>query len=232
MSGRALWSGSPIWTRTRSTPLWTRPTPSSLAPFATTSRFWSSAQRVICFPAATRPLLHSRWWGSGRVDGSLRTSGGGVGCSRGAALLLRRCRRRHGLGCDHLRRRHRRPSRRRPAARRCAGLGARGGVVGQAAFSFAGFLMAFVMTRHRAARGTLSDAFGRKRVFQLGLLLFVVSCILIALSSSGGAVIAGRVIQGAAGATILAADSASSQWPTRVRHSCARCPSGAPEGAS
>ena len=46
--------------------------------------------------------------------------------------------------------------------------------------------------------------FGRKRVFQLGLLLFVVSCILIALSSSGGAVIAGRVIQGAAGATILA----------------------------
>lgn len=35
-------------------------------------------------------------------------------------------------------------------------------------------------------------------------MLFVVSCILIALSSSGGAVIAGRVVQGAAGATILA----------------------------
>ena len=52
--------------------------------------------------------------------------------------------------------------------------------------------------------GSLGDVFGRKRVFQLGLLLFVVSCILIALSSSGGAVIAGRVIQGAAGATILA----------------------------
>src|SRR6476469_9291788 len=52
--------------------------------------------------------------------------------------------------------------------------------------------------------GSLGDVFGRKRVFQLGLLLFVVSCILIGLSSSGGAVIAGRVIQGAAGATILA----------------------------
>ncbi|GAA3711342.1 MFS transporter [Terrabacter ginsenosidimutans] len=52
--------------------------------------------------------------------------------------------------------------------------------------------------------GSLGDVFGRKRVFQFGLVLFVASCILIALSSSGGAVIAGRVIQGAAGATILA----------------------------
>ena len=39
---------------------------------------------------------------------------------------------------------------------------------------------------------------------QLGLALFVVSCVFIGLSSSGGAVIAGRFIQGAAGATILA----------------------------
>ncbi|HEX6054430.1 MAG TPA: MFS transporter [Intrasporangium sp.] len=52
--------------------------------------------------------------------------------------------------------------------------------------------------------GSLGDVFGRKRVFQLGLLLFVASCVLIALSSSGGMVIAGRFIQGAAGATILA----------------------------
>jgi MFS family permease len=55
-------------------------------------------------------------------------------------------------------------------------------------------------------RGTgwaLGDVFGGKRVFQLGLALFVVSCVLIALST-GGAVIAGRMIQGAAGATILA----------------------------
>ncbi len=52
--------------------------------------------------------------------------------------------------------------------------------------------------------GSLGDVFGRKRVFQLGLLLFVASCVLIALAGSGGMVIAGRVIQGAAGATILA----------------------------
>jgi EmrB/QacA subfamily drug resistance transporter len=52
--------------------------------------------------------------------------------------------------------------------------------------------------------GSLGDVFGRKRIFQLGLALFVISCVLIALSSSGGAVIAGRFIQGAAGATILA----------------------------
>jgi MFS family permease len=52
--------------------------------------------------------------------------------------------------------------------------------------------------------GSLGDVFGRKRVFQFGLLLFIASCVLIALSSSGGAVIAGRAVQGAAGATILA----------------------------
>ena len=52
--------------------------------------------------------------------------------------------------------------------------------------------------------GSLGDVFGRKRVFQLGLLLFVASCVLIALSSTGGMVIAGRFIQGAAGSTILA----------------------------
>jgi EmrB/QacA subfamily drug resistance transporter len=52
--------------------------------------------------------------------------------------------------------------------------------------------------------GSLGDVFGRKRIFQLGLALFVVSCVLIALAETGGMVIAGRVIQGAAGATILA----------------------------
>jgi MFS family permease len=50
----------------------------------------------------------------------------------------------------------------------------------------------------------MGDVFGRKRVFQLGLALFTASCVLIALSDSGGMVIAGRAIQGAAGATILA----------------------------
>lgn len=52
--------------------------------------------------------------------------------------------------------------------------------------------------------GSLGDVFGRRRVFQLGLLLFVISCLIIALAGSGGMVIAGRLIQGAAGATILA----------------------------
>ncbi|MGY4772209.1 MFS transporter [Kribbella sp. CWNU-51] len=52
--------------------------------------------------------------------------------------------------------------------------------------------------------GSLGDVFGRKRIFQLGLLLFTASCVLIALSGSGGMVIAGRATQGAAGATILA----------------------------
>src|SRR5690349_7937265 len=52
--------------------------------------------------------------------------------------------------------------------------------------------------------GSLGDVFGRKRVFQAGLLLFVASCVLIALASSGEMVIAGRMIQGAAGSTILA----------------------------
>jgi len=52
--------------------------------------------------------------------------------------------------------------------------------------------------------GSLGDVFGRKRIFQLGLLLFVASCVFIALANTGGMVIAGRMIQGAAGATILA----------------------------
>ncbi|GAB3246470.1 MFS transporter [Arthrobacter pigmenti] len=52
--------------------------------------------------------------------------------------------------------------------------------------------------------GSLGDVFGRRRVFQLGLLLFVISCVVIALAGSGEMVIIGRLIQGAAGATILA----------------------------
>lgn len=52
--------------------------------------------------------------------------------------------------------------------------------------------------------GALGDIFGRRRIFIGGLLLFVASCVLIALSNSGGMVIAGRALQGAAGSTILA----------------------------
>jgi EmrB/QacA subfamily drug resistance transporter len=52
--------------------------------------------------------------------------------------------------------------------------------------------------------GALGDVFGRRRIFLAGLVLFVASCVLIALSPTGGFVVAGRMIQGAAGSTILA----------------------------
>jgi EmrB/QacA subfamily drug resistance transporter len=52
--------------------------------------------------------------------------------------------------------------------------------------------------------GALGDVFGRRKVFLGGLVLFVASCALIALSTSGAGVIGGRMIQGASGATILA----------------------------
>jgi EmrB/QacA subfamily drug resistance transporter len=52
--------------------------------------------------------------------------------------------------------------------------------------------------------GVLGDIAGRRKVFVAALLLFVASCILIALVNSGAGVIAGRAIQGAAGSTLLA----------------------------
>ena len=52
--------------------------------------------------------------------------------------------------------------------------------------------------------GALGDVFGRRRIFIGGLILFVLSCVFIALSQDGWGVIVGRMIQGAAGSTILA----------------------------
>ncbi|PVZ13053.1 MFS transporter [Actinomycetospora cinnamomea] len=52
--------------------------------------------------------------------------------------------------------------------------------------------------------GALGDVFGRRRIFVAGLLLFVATSVLIALAPSGAVVVVGRVIAGAAGATILA----------------------------
>lgn len=52
--------------------------------------------------------------------------------------------------------------------------------------------------------GVLGDIAGRRKVFIGALLLFIASCVLIALVNSGAGVIAGRAIQGAAGSTLLA----------------------------
>ena len=58
---------------------------------------------------------------------------------------------------------------------------------------------AFIVTS-----GALGDVFGRRKTFLGGLFLFVASCILIALSTTGTGVIVGRCIQGAAGCTLVA----------------------------
>src|SRR4051794_38011255 len=52
--------------------------------------------------------------------------------------------------------------------------------------------------------GALGDVLGRRKVFLAGLLLFIASCVLIALSTGAAGVVGGRMIQGASGATILA----------------------------
>ena len=69
--------------------------------------------------------------------------------------------------------------------------------------------------------GALGDVFGRRRVFVLGLGLFVVSCVLIALAPGGWMVVLGRVIQGAAGAAILASGlsllSVVTEGPAQMR---------------
>ena len=80
--------------------------------------------------------------------------------------------------------------------------------------------------------GSLGDVFGRKRIFQRGLLLFVASCVMIALAGSGEMVIAGRLIQGAAGATILACGLSLLSVATRGTRTCVRSRSGAPRPPS
>jgi EmrB/QacA subfamily drug resistance transporter len=52
--------------------------------------------------------------------------------------------------------------------------------------------------------GALGDVFGRRKIFIGGLILFVASCVLIALSQGAAGVVGGRMVQGAAGSTILA----------------------------
>jgi EmrB/QacA subfamily drug resistance transporter len=52
--------------------------------------------------------------------------------------------------------------------------------------------------------GRLGDLFGRKRVFLLGVLSFVVASMLCGLSPSGGVLVAARLLQGAAAALVSA----------------------------
>jgi EmrB/QacA subfamily drug resistance transporter len=52
--------------------------------------------------------------------------------------------------------------------------------------------------------GALGDIYGRRKIFVGGLVLFIASCIFIALSTSAVGVIIGRCVQGAAGSTIVA----------------------------
>ncbi|GAB2737304.1 MFS transporter [Amycolatopsis magusensis] len=69
--------------------------------------------------------------------------------------------------------------------------------------------------------GVLGDLVGRRRVFVSALVLFIVSCVLIALVDSGAGVIAGRALQGAAGSTLVACGlsllSVATSGPARLR---------------
>src|SRR4051794_14469985 len=69
--------------------------------------------------------------------------------------------------------------------------------------------------------GALGDVLGRRKVFLGGLVLFIASCALIALSTGAAGVIGGRMIQGASGATILACGmsllSVASSGPSQMK---------------
>jgi len=69
--------------------------------------------------------------------------------------------------------------------------------------------------------GALGDVFGRRKLFAWGLVLFIVSCAFIALATAGWMVVAGRIVQGAAGATILASGlsllSVATSGPAQMR---------------
>jgi MFS family permease len=74
--------------------------------------------------------------------------------------------------------------------------------------------------------GALGDVFGRRKIFLAGLVLFVASCVLIALSSSGAGVVAGRMIQGTAGSTLLACGMSLLSVPPPAQPGYARSRSG------
>ena len=70
--------------------------------------------------------------------------------------------------------------------------------------------------------GALGDVFGRRKVFLGGLLLFIACCAFVAVAPNGTALILGRCVQGASGATLLASGLslitvASTPGPARLR---------------
>src|SRR6201991_1191420 len=77
-----------------------------------------------------------------------------------------------------------------------------GAPVAQLQWAVTGYMLVGAATI--VTSGALGDVFGRRKMFISGLALFVVSCILIALARAGWMVVVGRVIQGAAGAALLA----------------------------
>src|SRR5205085_3974772 len=82
-----------------------------------------------------------------------------------------------------------------PSMQRTLGLSAEGlqWVVGGYALTFGGFLM---------LGGRLADVFGRRRMFVMGLVLLILATMVGGFSQSGGMLIAGRVLQGFAGALV------------------------------
>src|SRR5437870_4426100 len=82
-----------------------------------------------------------------------------------------------------------------PSMQRTLGLSAENiqWVVGGYALTFGGFLM---------LGGRLADVVGRRRMFLTGLVLFIGASMLGGFSQSGGMLIAARVIEGLAGATV------------------------------
>ncbi|MGA2051887.1 MAG: MFS transporter [Opitutales bacterium] len=73
-----------------------------------------------------------------------------------------------------------------------------------------GYVIAFAV--FMVSGGKLADAYGRKRIFQIGMALFGLASLVGGLAWSGGAVIAFRVFQGL-GAALL--------WPAMIGLSCA-----------
>jgi DHA2 family multidrug resistance protein-like MFS transporter len=60
--------------------------------------------------------------------------------------------------------------------------------------------------------GGLADRFGRRRIFLGGYVLFGVSCVLAALSSSTGALIGARIVMGVGAAAVIAPALAIVAW--------------------